>query len=539
MIDCNELPWQTRAEAAERTVDVLKRRLRAIDAGEEKTVIQRRLESAHRRVVENDRRRAISELRNSELQRYSARLEREVATRTEQIRTILDHVSAGFLLIGPSLTIEQGWSRSCELLLASPALGRTPLARALRWNDVKSADFEASAEQVFDDILPEELTTAQLPPRAEISGRVLHLEYSVVRVGGAVARILVTITDVTAQAAAERDARRHRVLVQILTQREAFRMFVFDTRRMLSDATDAHDERDDAWVRRAVHTIKGNAASFGLDELARLCHEVEGAEIEREGLARISEALSGFLTEHRDVLGIDPSDEACNVYTLSKRDIEAIIARAGHHDERGIQQLLSQIRSKPAGEFVGPIRAAVVRLSDRLSKDVDFEVRGADVTLDPERLGPVLRCLPHLVRNALDHGLEMPAERGEKSTRGRLALNFAANDQGWSIEVVDDGRGIDPRRVADAAVRRGFLSVERAATLTRDEVMTLLTANGFSTVEEVTEISGRGVGLSAVREAVEGLGGDMVVESEVGQGTTFRLQVPRGDALARTGSDRR
>ena len=530
----NELSWQTRAEAAERTADVLKRRIRAIDAGEEKTAIQRRLESAHRRAVENDRRRAISELRNSELQRYSARLETEVAARTEQIRTILDHVSAGFLLIGPSLTIDPGWSRSCELLLASRALGGAPIARVVGWSDVKAADFEAAAGQVFDDILPEELTTAQLPPRAEVSGRVLHLEYSVVRVGGAVARVLVTITDVTAQVAAERDARRHRVLVQILTQREAFRMFVFDTRRILSDAADALDEHDEAWVRRAVHTIKGNAASFGLDDLAQLCHEVEGAPIGREGLGRIASTLSTFLTDHRDVLGIDPFDEAGNVYTLSKRDIEAIVAKAGHHDERGVQQLLSQIRSKPAGEFVGPIRATVLRLSDRLSKDVDFEVSGADVTLDPERLGPVLRCLPHLVRNALDHGLEMPAERGAKATRGRVSLNFAANDQGWSIEVVDDGRGIDLRRVADAAVRRGFLSVERAASLSRDELLTLLTAHGFSTVEEVTEISGRGVGLSAVREAVEGLGGDMVVESEVGRGTTFRLQVPRTRELARS-----
>ncbi len=534
MNDLKELPWQTRAEAAERAVDVLKRRIRAIDAGEEKTVIQRRLESAHRRAVENDRRRAISELRNSELQRYSARLEGEVAARTEQIRTILDHVSAGFLLVGPSLAIEPGWSRSCELLLASRALGGVPLARALGWADLKVADFEASAGQVFDDVLPEELTTAQLPPRAEVSGRVLHLEYSVVRVGGAVARLLVTITDVTAQAAAERDAHRHKTLVQILTQREAFRLFVFDTRRMLADAADALDERDDAWVRRAVHTIKGNAASFGLDDLAHLCHEVEGGEISREGLASVSGALCRFLTEHRDVLGIDPCDEAGNVYTLSRHDLDAIVAKAGHHDARGVERILAQIRSKPAGEFVGPIRAAVLRLSDRLSKDVDFEVGGADVTLDPERLGPVLRCLPHLVRNALDHGLEVATERGEKSTRGRLALNFAANDQGWSIEVVDDGRGIDPRRVADAAVRRGFLSVERAASLSRDEVLALLTAHGFSTVEEVTEISGRGVGLSAVREAVERLGGDMVVESEVGVGTTFRLRVPRARELARS-----
>ncbi len=184
MTDLQDIPWQSRAEAAERTVAVLKKRLRAIDSGEEKTVIQRRLESANRRAVENDRRRALSELRSNELQKYSARLEGEVAARTEQIRTILDHVSAGFLLVGPSLTIEPGWSRSCERLFALAQPGGVALARALGWSDAQRADFEASASQVFDDILPEELTTAQLPVRATVAGRTLHLEYSAVRAGG-------------------------------------------------------------------------------------------------------------------------------------------------------------------------------------------------------------------------------------------------------------------------------------------------------------------------------------------------------------------
>ncbi len=346
--------------------------------------------------------------------------------------------------------------------------------------------------------------------------------------------MLYKIADVTAQVAAEREARKHKTLVQILMQREAFRMFVYDTRRMLGDAHEALEERDEAFVRRAVHTIKGNAGSFGLDDLMHLCHEVESATIDAAGIKRVSDALRDFLREHQNVLGIDPEHEVGSLYTLTKQELDAIVASAGHHDEQGLQRILAQLRSRPAADFVGPIRASVVRLSERLSKDVDFEVRGADVTLDPEALGPVLRCLPHLVRNALDHGLEMPTDRGDKPYRGRLALSFAANDQGWTIEVADDGRGIDPRRVSEQAVLRGFVTPERAAALTREEILALLTANGFSTAEEITEISGRGVGLSAVREAVERLGGDMVVESEVGHGTTFRLVVPRTAAMRRS-----
>lgn len=525
MTTLDTLDWQTRAQAAERTAEVLKRRLRAIDAGEEKTLLQRRLESAQRRAAENDRRRALTELRN-------ATLETEVAARTEQIRTILDHVGAGFLLLGPELTIAPGCSRSCGRLLGREGLTGSAFAEVMGWSGKRATEFALAAAQVFDDLLPEEASTAQLPSDAELRGRSLRVEYSVVRRGAEVASLLATITDVTAQVAAEREARRHQSLVQILMQREAFRMFVSDAWRQLAESSAALSEGDEPFARRAVHTVKGNAGSFGLDELVRTCHDVEHHPIDDEGLRRVREGLSGFLRAHRAVLGIDPEAEDLVVYTLAPNDLQHLINHAEHHDEAALQSMLSRLRARPANDFVGPLRASVSRLSERLAKDVRFEVVGGEIPLDPEPLRPVLGCLPHLLRNALDHGIEPSEERGEKPEQGRLTLSFARADDGITIEVRDDGRGIDPGRLAREARARGLLSDEEAARVREEDALRLLTTNGFSTAAEVTEISGRGVGLSAVQEAVAKVGGALSVHSVVGQGTRFTIAIPQRYAAA-------
>jgi two-component system chemotaxis sensor kinase CheA len=505
-----ELTWQVRADAAERTVAVLKRRLRAIDAGEEKTLIQRQLESAQRRSAEIERQRELAALRGAELERYSAKLEDDVRARTEQIRTVLDHVSSGFLLIGADLRVEAGWSRSCVAMFGTDDIGGRALAELLRWSADRAADFALNVSQVFDDLLPEEVTTAQIPNRALIAGRELELSFSAVRSEGAVARLLATIVDVTARINAEREAKHHRRLVQILMQREAFQMYVTDARRLLDDARHALQEGDQQFVRRAVHTIKGNSATFWLDELAT-----------------IAAGLVAFLEENRAVLGIDPRADTADAYVLTQRDLDLLIGKARGTDAGEVERFMARLRRRPAEHFVAQIRATVGRLSARLDKDVDFELRGAQVSIDPVQLAPILQCLPHLIRNAVDHGIEPAADRAAKPGRGRVALAFVDGGDLLEIDVEDDGRGIDPKRVAAAAVRKGFLDPDSAENLGVAEAIELLAKDGFSTSTVVTEVSGRGVGLSAVREAVKSAGGRLEIETRLGEGTVFRILVPK------------
>jgi two-component system chemotaxis sensor kinase CheA len=530
MSDSQVPSWQVRAEAAERTVTVLKRRLRAIDAGEEKTAIQRQLESAQRRAIEVDRRRALTELRSAELQRYSARLESEVTARTEQIRTMLDHVASGFLLIGPDLCVQPGWSKSCESLLDMDDLTGRTFQEVLGWPADRASAFSLAVGQVFDDVLPEDVTLWEVPKRAALGGRELSLSYSVVRRGGAVDKLLVTIVDVTPQIEAERAARHHERLVRILTHREAFQLYVNDTRRLVRESEDADPGSDAAFIRRNVHTVKGNSATFGLDEVTAVCHAVEDEGLfDRRALGRITGALRNFLEANRSVLAIDPDPErnASRSYMMTESLIGTLADKARSKDGSDMERFLAKLRERPANDFVEPMRAAATRLGERLEKDVRFLVVGGEVAIDPVRLAPLLRALPHLVRNAVDHGLEATHERGDKPASGTVALAFNDRGDSWEITLRDDGRGVDFARVLESARRRGLLTVEQAECLSPDRALDILTLEGFSTAEQVTDISGRGVGLSAVREAVENLGGTLALDSQPGHGSQFLIRIPK------------
>jgi two-component system chemotaxis sensor kinase CheA len=530
MSDSEYPSWQTRAEAAERTVAVLKRRLRAIDAGEEKTAIQRQLESAQRRAIEVDRRRALTELRSAELQRYSARLEAEVNARTEQIRTMLDHVASGFLLIASDLRVEPGWSKSCESLLGTDDVTGRSFQEILGWPEDRVTAFSLAVGQVFDDILPEDVTLWEVPKRASLRGRELALSYSVVRRAGTVEKLLATIVDVTPQIEAERAARHHERLVRILTHRDAFQLYVNDTRRLVRESGEADPQTDGAFIRRSVHTVKGNSATFGLDEISAVCHAVEDeAVFDRRALGRITEALRSFLETNCSVLGIDPDPErnASRAYMMTESLIGTLADKARSNDGSDMERFLTKLRERPANDFVEPIRAAVTRLSERLEKDVCFVVEGGNVAIDPVRLSPLLRTLPHLVRNAVDHGLEGAHERGAKPPRGTVALSFRDRGDAWEIALRDDGRGVDFARVLESALRRGLLTPEQAKGLSPDRALDVLSLEGFSTAEQVTDISGRGVGLSAVREAVETLGGTLALDSQPGRGSQFLIRIPK------------
>lgn len=166
-------------------------------------------------------------------------------------------------------------------------------------------------------------------------------------------------------------------------------------------------------------------------------------------------------------------------------------------------------------------------------KQVELTISGQDIQIDRNILQIITDSLLHLVRNAIGHGLETPAERVKagKPEVGQLTLSAQTDRDNVLIRISDDGRGIDTARVRRKAVERGLLSREAAARLNETEVHNLLFEAGFSTAEQVTEISGRGVGLDVVKLAIDSLGGQLRVESKLGEGTTFALVLPTSIAV--------
>jgi two-component system, chemotaxis family, sensor kinase CheA len=177
---------------------------------------------------------------------------------------------------------------------------------------------------------------------------------------------------------------------------------------------------------------------------------------------------------------------------------------------------------------VEPVLAELVRyarhLGQSLGKRLRVSVRGGDAQLERSVLDALGEPLMHLVRNAVDHGIEKPAERGAKG-EGKLTISAETVSANVVFTIADDGRGIDPAKVRAAAVARGLLDAEGAEALPQKDLLDLLFLHGFSTRSQVTELSGRGVGLDVVRASVEAIGGTVSVVSDLGVGTRFTLSL--------------
>jgi two-component system, chemotaxis family, sensor kinase CheA len=193
-----------------------------------------------------------------------------------------------------------------------------------------------------------------------------------------------------------------------------------------------------------------------------------------------------------------------------------------------LQKSVMKIRMVPVEQLFRRFPRIVRDVARMRSKDIALELAGQTTDLDKSILDALGDPLAHLVRNAADHGIETTAERqaAGKSPRGTIRLNAYHDGDQVVIEVSDDGHGLDRDKIVRRAIERGIVTPEAASQLNELESLQLIFAPGLSTADEVTEISGRGVGLDVVKSSLEGLKGSVELESVSGRGTTFRLLVP-------------
>lgn len=211
--------------------------------------------------------------------------------------------------------------------------------------------------------------------------------------------------------------------------------------------------------------------------------------------------------------------------------LAADLAQVVAHLERTttmLQDTVMSARMLPVDRVFRKVPRIVRDLAAQFGKQVELRIEGQGTQLDRSILEALGDPLLHLVRNAIDHGIELPAEREQAGKRPQATLRLAAEhfDNHVLITVADDGAGINVEKIRQKAVARGLVTAEAAAALPEREVLNLLFRSGFSTAEQVTEVSGRGVGLDVVRREIERVGGQVSVQSEGGKGTSFLLQLP-------------
>ncbi|MBL8177533.1 MAG: hybrid sensor histidine kinase/response regulator [Bryobacterales bacterium] len=193
-----------------------------------------------------------------------------------------------------------------------------------------------------------------------------------------------------------------------------------------------------------------------------------------------------------------------------------------------LQEGVMKTRMQPIGVVWNKLPRVVRDLASACGKQIQLDMEGAGTELDKSIIEAIKDPLTHIVRNSCDHGIELPDARAKtgKPVQGRLTLRAFHEGGQVNIEISDDGRGVDPERVKQKALQKGLIRPEQAQRMSEREATNLIFLPGFSTAEQVTNISGRGVGMDVVKTNIEKIGGTVDIASRAGHGTTVKIKIP-------------
>jgi two-component system chemotaxis sensor kinase CheA len=251
--------------------------------------------------------------------------------------------------------------------------------------------------------------------------------------------------------------------------------------------------------------------------------EVKSVRVDVDQLDELHELVEQLVTSRIKLRQAVGADDSAGVDTLDELD----------KISSNLQNTVMDMRLIPLKKVFDKFPRLVRDLARGQDKRVDFRVEGQDIELDRTILDEISDPLMHVLRNAVDHGIEPPDARVEagKPEQGVVTLSARREHDTVVIEVADDGGGLDVDRIREKAVAKGLTSAEAISALPDEEVFDYIFHPGFSTNEEITDVSGRGVGMDVVKTTVEALDGSVSVDSALGDGTTFRIRLPVSVAI--------
>jgi len=447
-------------------------------------------------------------------------------------RLLLDNFSEALFVVRADGRIQPGASAMTERWFGELYPQTTLVDLLCRFTPDRREWIDLAWEGVTDGFLPPELSLSQLPDRISRDEQVWELSYTPLYDDddSELDRILVVARDITRELAAAEAERLQHELLAVCTMmgqdRRGFVEFVEDADRLVADLVNGDDDLD--VLSRKLHTLKGNAGIFRLSHIAEVCHGIEERLIQdnephhlvrlvRRELAPKWETLR---TQIDQILGSGNSG-----LDVTREEFASVLAMV-RAESPAMAQVLETWQQERVSRRFEQYARHIERLAHTLNKgDVTVVLEDRDgLRLPRGPMADVWASFVHLLRNAVDHGLECPEERTVrgKTPAGRIRLAAAVVDGDVVLSIEDDGRGINWKLIQDKAAGLGLPSV------TRDDLTVALFCDGLTSRTDLSAVSGRGVGLSALRAAVIGLDGRIEVHSQRGKGTRFDLCIPVG-----------
>ncbi len=467
---------------------------------------------------------------NQELQNHLAQVEGLVAERTETIRTILDNVASGFLIVNAEGRIMKGFSRSCQRLLNQNIQEGQLFAEALQLDTGTKKIWQLAWNQIFEDTMPASVSLAQLPASISMEHRTLQLECKILRDGeGRIQNLLFTIQDVTELKKQKRRARRHRVLIKILQDLEAFRQFINHSYDFMARLKVCTDKREQAFL---LHTLKGNSMVFGLNAIARRLHQLEeNRNLTAADLQSLENLFREFLNAHESILKTPWSPSAQQETRVSMEQLQRLGSLIEQRQQpqltEEVNAWIQDVLAKPVGSLVQPVLESARMLAQRLNRNVTIHIKGAEVRVRSQQEEKTLEFLVHIIRNAIVHGMDEDREALGKNPEGQIHLEFSETRASLQVIIRDDGRGFDRAYWENKARQMNAKNEAAISRLSWVELLEIASRGGHSTEKTVSMEAGRGVGLEGVIQAVRDLGGHIHLETESQRGSTIAIELKR------------
>ncbi len=462
-------------------------------------------------------------------------LEEQVGERTRSMKGLLDASGQGFLSFDRRYIVGPEYSRACEVIFGRGIAG-SRIDELLYPGSAAGREFTSGLDLFFSGSAQPEVIFDLLDHELFIGAQTVRVEYKAV----SPERVMAVLTDVTEERALQDQVRgeneRRALLLKVITNRESFGAFVRHAQGLLAAL-----ERGPAGyesILGELHTLKGNAGFHGFQKSGEAAHELEsylsdclnlGERIDLDGhLAPLQGAFAEELAVVSDTLGQDWIRQSDSI-VIPREEYARLegLVRSSHPADSGLIAALEGFRTKPLSSLFARFPQMVQNIAAQRGKRVaPVVVMGGSRLVVPEEYEQLVGSFVHIARNMVDHGIEPPAERESagKSPEGRIRIDIRDSDREVAFRFSDDGRGIRLEEIERKARQMGLIAEkERPAPA---QLLELIFSDGFSTARSVTTLSGRGVGLSAVRRAVRQKGGSISVATRAGRGSTFTVTVP-------------
>ncbi len=497
--------------------------------------------------------------KNVELQQHKDTLEQKVEERTESIKVLLDNTGQGFLTFRDNYQIDPLYSKACQVFFSDPLEEKNALELLTSGSEITDEQgIREMLDMVFDGATSIELFTDILPEELKVDGKILKTEYRMIPPVGTETqyRVMVILTDITRERELSeqlrQDEERKEVIVKIAIDKQGFIEFVNEMNGQFDELAEAvslpAQKVDPNALFRIIHTIKGGSGSYALKPVTEKAHHIESIlDDYRSGAKQLDNSsqetlktetkdletrFRNILESYSDVISTDELKSKDRIFQVTNSKLERLQAFlkdvVPNNQQGNLENEFEVFNRQPVAPILRRYKRTAEDLAVRLSKSVQINLSGLDTEISMTKFDRLFGTLIHLVRNCVDHGLEEPGVRSVvgKPSSGQIDINVHNEADRLQIKISDDGKGIDAGQIRKAAIAKGIISEVEASFLGEQESLSLIFHAGFSTAKQVSDVSGRGVGMDAIKVVVAELGGNIEIRTKVGEGTTFAVAVP-------------